>query len=416
MTQKSALEDLKIVDFGWVAADPQVSRQLSYHGATVVRVECHRAPDTLRVCPPYRDQKPHVDGSAFFAAYNVNKYGISLDLTKPGSAEVAHRLVAWADVLTEGMTPGVMNTWALDYESCRKVNPGIIYLATSTFGQKGPFKDAAGYGMYAAGYAGFSHILGWPDRGPLYTYNYLTDFFAPQFGVVAILGALRRRRRTGEGTYIDLSQVESGLYGLGVSFLDYFVNGRIAGRNGNRDPNMAPHGVYPCRGQERYVALAVPSEAEWDILKGLIAAPWCEAKKFSTLYLRKKNEEELDAHLAVWTGQYTAEQAMQLLVDAGIPASVVETGEDLFLDPQLKARGHFQFLKHGEIGEHAYHAPAYRMTRTPHRFRKPSPCLGEDNEYVYRDILGYTDDEIGELLVKGVITTDADLGIIRQVR
>jgi benzylsuccinate CoA-transferase BbsF subunit len=416
MTQKGVLEDLKVVDFGWVAADPQVTRQLSYHGATVIRVECHRALDTLRVCPPYRDQKPHVNGSGFFAAYNVNKYGISLDLTKPDAKEVTHRLVAWADVLTEGMTPGVLRGYGLDYESCRKINPGLIYLSTSTFGQKGPFKNAAGYGMYAAGYAGFSHILGWPDRGPLYTYNYLTDFFAPQFGAVAVLGALRRRRRSGSGTYIDLSQVESGLYGLGVSLMDYRANGRIAGRIGNHDPYMAPHGVYPCRGKDRYVAIAVTSEEEWETLKGTIAAPWCEEKKFSTLHLRKKNEDELDRHLAAWSAQYTAEQAMQLLVNAGIPAAVVETGEDLFQDPQLQARGHFQYLRHGEIGEHAYHSPAYRMTRTPHHFRKASPCLGEDNEYVYREILRYTDEEIGDLLVKGVITTDADLGVIRQVR
>ena len=416
MTQKAVLEDLKVVDFGWVAADPQVSRQLSYHGATVVRVECHRALDTLRVCPPYRNQKPHVNGSAFFAAYNVNKYGISFDLTMPEGQKVAKRLIAWADVLTEGMKPGVLNGYGLDYESCRKINPRLVYLSTSTFGQQGPYRHAAGYGMYAAGYAGFSHILGWPDRGPLYTYNYLTDFFAPQFGVIAVLGALRRRRRTGEGIYIDLSQVESGLYGLGVSLLDYRVNGRIANRMGNRDPYMAPHGVYPCRGKDRYVAIAVTSEEEWDALKEIIAAPWCASKKFSTLHLRKKNEDELDTRLAAWSTQYTAEQAMQLLADTGIPAGVVESCEDLFQDPQLKARDHFQYLRHSEIGEHAYHAPAYRLTRTPHCFRKASPCLGEDNEFVYREILGYTDEEIGDLFVKGVITTDADLGVIRQVR
>jgi benzylsuccinate CoA-transferase BbsF subunit len=337
-------------------------------------------------------------------------------LTKPDAKEVTRRLAVWADVFTEAMTPGVMSNYSLDYESCRKINPGLIYLSTSTFGQKGPFKNAAGYGMFAAGYAGYSHILGWPDRGPLHTYNFLTDFIAPQFGIIAVLGALRRRRRTGTGLYIDLSQVESGLYALGVSLLDYRVNGRIAGRMGNRDPYMAPHGIYPCRGKDRYVAIAVTSEEEWEILKGIIDAPWCEAKKFSTLYLRKKNEDELEQHLAVWSARYTAEQAMQILVDAGIPASVVETCEDLFQDPQLKARGHFQYLRHGQIGEHAYHSPAYRLSRTPHQFRKASPCLGEDNEYVYRDILGYTDEEISELLVKGVITTDADIGVIRQIR
>jgi len=416
MSSNVALEGLKVVDFGWVAADPQVSRQLSYHGAVVVRVECHRALDTLRVCPPYKENKPHVNGSGFFAAYNVNKYGMSVDLTKPAAKEVARRLVAWADVLTEGMTPGALKNHYLDYESCRAINPGIIYLSTSTFGQQGPYRAAAGYGLYAAGYAGFSHILGWPDRGPLYSYNYLTDFIAPQFGVVAVLGALRRRRRTGEGTYIDLSQVESGLYALGVSLLDYRVNGNVAGRLGNRDPWMAPHGVYPCRGKNRYVALAVASEVQWDSLCRLIAAPWCTEGRFATLALRKQHEDELDEMLADWTSQFTAEQAMERLAGAGISAAVVETCEDLFQDPQLKAREHFQRLRHSEIGEHAYHSPAYRLSRTPHRFIKASPCLGEDNEYIYREILGYTDEEISELLIAGVITTDADLGVIRQVR
>ena len=416
MDSKGALEGIKIADFGWVAADPQISRELAFHGATVVRVECHRSVDTLRTCPPFKDFQPRLNSSAFFAMYNSNKYGISLDLNKARGVEVAGKLVSWADVMTEGMVPGIMAKWGLGYEDCRKIKPDIIYCSTSTFGQFGPLKKAMGYGMYAAGYAGFSHILGWPDRHPLYTYNYLTDFFAPQYTLVAVIGALIRRRETGEGIYIDQSQVESGINALGTAMLDYKVNKRIASRLGNRDPYLAPHGVYPCRGNDRWLAIAATTEQEWISLAKVINEPWCQDAKFSTLPLRKKNEDELDTLIAAWTLNYTAEQAMQMLLDVGIPAGVVEAGQDLFSDPQLKSRGHFKFLEHKDIGRHAYHSPSYRLSKTPHRVWKAAPCLGEDNEYVYKEILGLTDEEIGDLLVEGVITTDADVGVMRAAR
>lgn len=416
MPSKGALDGIKVVDFGWVAADPQISRELAFHGAIVVRVECHRSVDTLRTAPPFKDLQPRLNSSAFFATYNSNKYGISLDLNKPRGVEIARKLISWADIVTEGMVPGAMAKWGLDYEGCRRIKPDIIYCSTSTFGQFGPLKKAMGYGMYAAGYAGFSHILGWPDRYPLYTYNYLTDFLAPQYILIAVIGALIRRRKTGEGIYIDLSQVESGISALGVTVLDYTVNKRIAGRFGNRDPQMAPHGVYPCRDNDRWLAIAVTTDEEWVSFAKLVNEPWCQDAKFSTLPLRKRNEDELDSIVAAWTSNYTAEEAMQMLLDAGIPAGVVEAGQDLFSDLQLKSRGHFKFLKHKEIGEHAYHSPSYRLSKTPPRVWKAAPCLGEDNEYVYKEILGFTDDEIGDLLAEGVITTDADVGEIRAVR
>jgi benzylsuccinate CoA-transferase BbsF subunit len=210
--------------------------------------------------------------------------------------------------------------------------------------------------------------------------------------------------------YLDQSQVEAGISFLGPVILDYTVNRRIANRMGNRDPHMAPHDIYPCSGENRFVAIAVSSEKEWEDFCRVIENPeWTKDPRFANFLGRKQNEDELNRLVAEWAKDYTAEQVMDMMQDAGVSAGVVQTAEDLFNDPQLKHREHFRFLEHGVIGTHAYNAPAYKLSKTPNHIWKAAPCLGEDNEFVYKEILGYTDDEIADLIVEGVITTDSDV-------
>jgi hypothetical protein len=204
--------------------------------------------------------------------------------------------------------------------------------------------------------------------------------------------------------------VEGSASGVIITPDGYIVNNRIAYRMGNRDPYMAPHSVYRCRGDDCWVAIAISSEDEWENLCCVMDHPeWAEDPKFATMLGRKDNEEELDRLIGEWTKDYPAEQIMAMMQDAGVPCGVVQNAEDLFNDPQLKHREHFRFLEHKVIGAHAYHAPAYRLSKTPNYIWKAGPCLGEDNEYVYKEVLGYTDDEIADLLIEGVITTEADL-------
>jgi len=411
MQSKKVFEGVKVADFSWVAAGPQAARELAEHGATVIRIECHRIIDTLRAVGPYLEGKPGADRSAFGTLSNTNKYGVTLDLTLPKGQEVARKLVMWADVVTDSMTPGTMKRWRLDYDACRKIKPDIIYFSTCQQGQYGPHAKFGGYGGHAAAISGFHSICGWPDRDPVQVYGAYTDFISPWYLATALVGALLYRHRTGRGMYLEQSQMEAGATFLGPALLDCVVNGRVAGRMGNRDRYAAPHGMYPCRGSGRWVAIAVYTDEEWQAFCRVLGNPdWTRDPRFATLVGRKQNEDELDTLVAGWTKGYLAEEVMALMQGAGVAAGVSQTCQDLLEhDLQLKHRQQFVELKHKVIGPHYYRAPAYKLSKTPAELYKAAPCLGEDNEYVYKEIVGLSDEEIADLLVEHVITTEADL-------
>jgi len=258
--------------------------------------------------------------------------------------------------------------------------------------------------------AGFDEVTGWPDRPPAMLYGAYTDYTTPYYGICIVMGALARRGKTGKGMYVDQSQMESGLTLLAPAILDYTVNGRIATRMGNRDPYAAPHGCYPCSGNDRWCVIAVTNEDQWNkFCQAIGNLEWAQESRFATMLGRKENEDDLDELIAGWTADHTPEEVMTLMQANGVPAGMVMNTQNLVEDPQLKARQHFRSLKHTEIGEHLYQSPAYRLSKTPCHIWKAGPCLGEDNEHVYKNFLGYSDDEIAELLIEGVITTDSDL-------
>jgi benzylsuccinate CoA-transferase BbsF subunit len=406
---KQIFEGIKVVDFSWAAVGPQVCRELAEHGATVIRVESHQRLDPLRTFAPFKDGTPGINRSAFNAEYNTNKCSISLDLNHPKAQEVIKRLIAWADIVADSMTPGTMARWGLDYESCRKINPAVIYFSTSQQGQYGPHHTFQGVGHHVNALAGFSHCTGFPDSDPTMVFTAYSDFIAPWYLLIGVMGALLRRRKTGEGMYMEQSQLEAGLTFQAPDVLDYMVNKRVVSRDGNRDRYMAPHGVYPGSGSDRWVAIAVADDEQWQALCGVIGNPeWAGDPRFATIQDRKENEDELDRLVGDWTKDYTPEEVMARVQEAGVPAGVVQTCEDLLNDPQLKHRQHFRVLEHPDIGPHSYHAPAYRLSETPCDLKAPGPCLGQHNQYVYGEVLGFSDDEIADMLVEGVITTEGD--------
>ena len=409
MATKQIMDGVKVADFSWIAAGPQVSRALAEHGATVIRVETHRNPDLLRMAFPMKDGIPGINRSGYGAVNHTNKLGMSLDMKKPRGREVALRLVKWADVVTESYVPGTMAKFGLDYESVRKIKPDIIYYSTNLQGQYGPLASMTGYGTQAAAAAGFFHISGWPDREPIMVFTAYTDTIAPWYLVVALVSALIRRRKTGQGMYLDQSQYEAAIHFLEPAILDYNVNGQVAGRMGNHHPAAVPHNSFPCMGRDRWVAIAVATDTEWQAFCQVLGRPeWTCDPRFATFLARKENEEELDRLIGEWTKDYLAEEAMLLLQGAGVAAGVVSTCQDLFEDPQLKHRNHFVRLNHKEIGPMAYRAPAYKLSKTPAQLVRPAPCLGEHNEFVYKEILCYSADEVAEMLATGVITTEYD--------
>jgi len=408
MEGNRALEGLKVLDFTWSVVGPLTNMVLAQYGATVIHVETHNRLDFVRVSGPYKDGIAGINRSAFYASVNANKYGISLDLNNPKGLEVAERLVKWADVVADSMTPGKMKKWGLDYDGVKKIKPDIIYFSSVLHGQYGPYTSQPGYGPQATALAGLYDVTGWPDGPPNFIYCAYTDSISPFYLLTTIVAALARRRKTGKGIYIDHSQVEAGVIHLGAALLDFTVNKRIASRMGNRDPYATPHGCYPCLGDNRYCVISVRNDEEWKAFCKVIGKPeLITDPKFSTLTSRKENEDELDILIEKWAMDHTPNEIMFAMQEAGVPAGIVQNPRDLFEDPQLKHRGHFQWLDHTIIGRMPYHSPAFKLSKTPGQTTKSAPCLGEDNEYVYKQVLGYSDDEISDLLSEGVITIES---------
>ena len=302
-----------------------------------------------------------------------------------------------------------MKKLGLDYDSVKRIKPDIIYFGTCVGGQYGPLATFRAYGHQVGALAGVSHLMGWSDRPPAGVPFAYTDWISPRFAVSAILAALDYRRRTGKGQHIDQSQFETTLHFFAPVIMDYAINGRIMERNGNHLPCAVPHGAYRCRGEDRWVAIAVFADEEWQRFCKAIGEPdWTKEPRFATLKARKEHEDELDALVEEWTINYTAEQVMALMQAAGVCAGVVQSTKDLFEDPQLRHREHFRYLEHAVIGKHAYDNLAFRLSKTPN-CQRAAPVLGAHNEYVLKELLGMGDDEIADLLAKRVITTDADL-------
>ena len=406
MTKKRIFEGVKIADFTWLGVGPIAMKFMADMGATVIHVESQTRPDLCRVSAPYKDWQPGINRSAFFAVYNDSKYGVSLNLRMPQAQQVARRLIyEWADVVADAHLPGVMEKWGLDYEALRKEKPDLIHVATALQGKTGPYSTMPGHGMVGVSLCGFTQITGWPDRDPTVPFGALTDFLTFPHMVTALIAALIHRRRTGKGQYIELSQLECSVQFLAPPIMDCMTNGRILERMGNRSAYAAPHGIYRCKGDgEKWCAIAVCSDEEWHNFCGVIGNPeWTKDVRFTTFFGRKENEAELDTLVEGWTINYAPRQVMRQMQAAGVPAGAVLSGEDLVADPQLNHRGTHVILEHPEIGPHIYHPPPYRFSKTPHELTMPAPCLGQHNEYVLKDILGMSDDEVADLLVAGAL-------------
>jgi benzylsuccinate CoA-transferase BbsF subunit len=259
-----------------------------------------------------------------------------------------------------------------------------------------------GYGVPLTAISGLTYLCGWPDRQPTGPYGSYTDYLVPRFNLLAIAAALDYRRRTGEGIYLDAAQLESSVQFVAPILLDYQANGHISGRTGNRDERGAPHGVYPCRGIEQWIAISVMSEGEWRGFCRAIGQPsWTRSPEFSSFRARKENEERLDQRVAAWTSDRTAREAMEILQAEGVPAGVVNSGKDLGEDPQLRHDRYFTRLSHPEMGEVDYAPHSITFSRSPQRVYR-SPCLGEHTEQVCKEILGFSDEAFEQLKGEGV--------------
>jgi benzylsuccinate CoA-transferase BbsF subunit len=316
-----------------------------------------------------------------------------------------------------------MRRWGMDYESLRAINPSIIMMSSCLNGQTGPRSSLAGFGTMGAQLAGFGNVTGWPDRAPAGPFVAYTDYVSPKFVAASLLAALDYRRRTGEGQYIDFSQAEGSMHFLAPAILDFTVNGRIAGRVGNVSAEHAPHGVYPClpagaRGSanspdntpspssegDRWVAIACATEKHWRSLCAATGHPeWLTGPGFATVAARQANREALDALIGAWTSTRDPEAIEHTLQAVRVPVHRATSTFDALADPQLRFRGHFVEVEHPEVGRVPIESSRLRLSRTPAPVPAPGPLFGQHNDYVLREILGMSEEEIVELAISGAL-------------
>lgn len=403
MFDKSPLEGIKVVDFSWSVVGPTISTFLSYYGAEVIKLESVHSPEITRHSAPFKDNIVGIDRSYVFPALNTNKLSINLNLKHSKGYEIALKLVAWSDIVVQSATERTLKKLRISYEDLKRVKEDIITLNTTNQGETGPYANQAGYGDAVVALAGFPELIGWKDREPSLPPGAYTDSVTPWFGCLAILAALEYRENTGKGQHIDIAQLETGLQMLMPAVLSYSANNEIMQRDGNRSRTNAPHGVYRCRGEDRWCSIAVTSEAEWKAFCGIISNSEVSSDaKFLNMAQRKKHEDELDRLIESWTINLSPEEVMTRLQQAGVAAGVVKNIKDLYEDPQLLHREHFRTMEHPVIGEYSFEAPPMRLSKNNIELRRPAPCLGEHTSYVCCDLLGLTDEEFVQLDSDGV--------------
>jgi benzylsuccinate CoA-transferase BbsF subunit len=404
--KKLPLEGLRVADFCWIGAGSYTTKVLGDMGADVIKIESSARLDSLRLAGPYTDGKAGVNRSGYFADRNSSKRGITVDMKHPRALEVIGRLVAQSDIVANNFAAGVMDKFGLGYEDVRRMRPDVIYLAMSMQGAEGPQRDFRGTGSSIAALTGIQDLSGLPGRIPAGTgTNYPDHLPNPTHAAFAVLAALRHRRRTGEGQYIDFAQTEPMLALLGPTFLDLTVNGRLQQRRGNVHPWAAPHGVYPCAGEDRWIAITVMDDAQWAALVRVMGSPeWTTDEKLATMPERYRAREELDRRLAAWTATQDAQALMRALQAEGVPAGAVQDARDVTRDdPQLRHRGHWVRLPHAEMGETIYNNLPFRFARTPVAPHRPAPLLGEHTREVLADMLGFSESEVAGFEAEGVL-------------
>jgi len=411
ITNQLPLSGLKIVDLFWAMAGPASTRVLADYGATVVRVESKRRLDTCRTIGPYVRNRPGINSSGIFINLNAGKLGITLDLSEEEGRAVLRDLVRWGDIVTESFSPKAMRAWGLNYEALRRLKPDLIMVSSCLMGQTGPFSKFAGYGNLAAAMCGFGNLCGWPDRAPAGPYGSYTDCVAPRFTIASILAALEYRRRTGRGQYIELSQAEASMHFLSPALLDFIANGYGQTAQGNRDRYFAPHGVYPCAGEDSWIAIACATDEQWRELSELIDESEKRSagenraigSRFANLAERLDNQDVLDGIIGAWTRSFNACELESILQSRGIAASKAASSEDMSRDPQLVWRKHFVEVDDPNLGKAVVERSSYILSRTPGGLARSAPTLGGDTAYVLENILGYSRTRIEELRARSIL-------------
>ncbi len=396
------LEGYRIIDFGWAAAAPRATCLLADMGAEVIKVETQKRLDPVRFGPDNLTRDPEMD--PLFHSINRNKLSILLDLTRPKGLELIKKLVKISDVVVENFSPGVMKRFGLDYDELKKIKADIIMVSFPGVGREGPLSDVVTYGPSLAGLAGLDSMVGYENERVLGMQQAYADINAALHGAFAIQSALYHRERYGEGQYVEVGQIEALLSTMPEPVLTFTMTGEILGTLGNTHPMMAVHNNYPCKGDDKWVSIAILTENEWRAFCQVIGnPPWTDMEEFSDGYKRAMNRKELDRKISEWTITHTPNEVMEILQNVEVAAAPCEDTEDRFLDPHFQERQILIDVEHPATGVDWIPNVICRMSETPGAIRRPAPRLGEHNHYVFGELLGLTLEDIERLIADKTI-------------
>ena len=403
------LRGVRVVEMGQLIAIPFAMKLLADMGAQVIRLESTGRLESYRSDSVYRNEihGEFWNRGANFYEQNRNKLGVTLDLARPEGLELLRRLIAVSDVFAENFTPRVIRNFGLEYADLRRIKPDIIMVSSTGYGFSGPWANFGATGPATEGASGLAYTTGYPGGPPVMAEIPYIDYTAGEHTVFAVMAALMSRLQTGEGQFIDVSQTQAAAATIPEALLDFAANGRLPARIGNVDPVMAPHGCYPCAGEDRWIAIAAPGDQEWLALcEVLNRRDWAEDARFAGSLGRLKHREELDGMLAEATAAWDGHALMTALQAAGVPAGAVLDSKDLLFDPHLRQRGFYEVVSHHPstgMPPLPYASRPWKLSETPAAPPKAAPIMGEHNGYVLGELLGLTAAEINRLEDDGVI-------------
>ena len=446
---KLPLEGIRVIDMTVVFAGPFGAMMLADLGAEVIAIESiqhvhlnrlgvivtpfgpMRFPEAFGEAPHSREQPAPMitmmitdrnvgghrpwDRTAIWNRHARNKMSCCINLGDPMGVEVLHRLIKVSDILMENNSAGLMDKMGVGYSVARELNPNIIYIQCPGWGMTGPYRDNVAYGDCVEATTGHTWLRGYPDEGhPMHNVAvYHMDATAGGTMALAAVMGVYRRNKTGKGQYIDISGAETSMVQFPQAFMDYTMNGRDQRTIGNRDPEAAPSGCYPCRGEDRWVTITIQNDEQWKGFCQAIDSPtWAMDKRFATYEGRRENHDELDGLISEWTSHHDNYEVMFILQRYGIPSAPVLDPRDAIHDPQLLARGFYETISHREAGTHMYPGFLWKFSKTPLSIRKPPCCLGEHNDYVFKEVASMSDDEYWDLAEQEIIGGDVYVGDI----
>ena len=408
-----ALSAFRICDFTGQLAGAGATKWLASFGAEVIRIEDPVRQgrwDILRGAPPFVDERRGINLGGAFNNHNAGKYGITLNLRTAKAKRILEQLVEVSDVVSENFAKGVMERWGFGYERLKEIKPDIVYVSNCGFGHSGPYSDFKTWGPIVQAVSGLTFTSGLDGREPAgWGYSYM-DHTGAYFMAMAILLALVHRQRTGEGQWVDLACTEAALTLHGPALLDWTVNGRPTRRDGqphanrNQWPPMAPHGIYPCQGDDDWVAIACRDQDDWRRFAEVVGESWCAAPGYATLDSRLAAQDGLDERVGAWTAGQGKFDVQERLRGAGVPVSVVMKPEErIDLDSTTADFGLWPTVRHAEMGDVRVDGQPVHFSETDWRIARSGPCLGEHNAEVLTRLLGLSSAEVADLEEEGVL-------------